>query len=194
MHDALVINAPEGSFGLVNCPTSGSKMGPLLLNMLEHIKKNTCCSKEPIVVLLDSHKSHCTLDAILYCTENGIAMCTFPLHWTHQLQPLDVAMMGPFRTKLAQKQNSWLLNNAGQKFLIHNLPGIIRDVIDLSCTWGNIAAGLKETGVWPLDTTVCTDEDYKSSAMTDRPTTNNNLAVWWLSQQQPLPQQALPWC
>jgi hypothetical protein len=80
MHDAVVINAPEGSLGPVNCPTGGWKMDPLLLNMLEHIKKNTRCSEEPILVLLDIHKSHCTLDAIVYCTENSTAMCTFPPH------------------------------------------------------------------------------------------------------------------
>jgi hypothetical protein len=81
MHDALVINAPEGSLGLVNYPTVGWMMGPLLLKMLEHIKKNTRCNKqEPILVLLDNHKSHCMLAAVLYCTENGIAMCTFPPH------------------------------------------------------------------------------------------------------------------
>jgi hypothetical protein len=80
MHDAVVINAPEGSLDLVNYPTSGWKMGPLLLSMLEHVKKNAHCSEEPILVLLDSHKSHCMLNAILYSTENGIAMCTFPPH------------------------------------------------------------------------------------------------------------------
>jgi hypothetical protein len=85
-------------------------------------------------------------------------------------------MMGPFTTKVAQKQNSWLLNNAGQKISVHKLPGVIRDVFDLSCTRGNITAGFKETGVWLLDTTVCTDEDFESSAMTDRPATNNSLA------------------
>jgi len=75
------------------------------------------------------------------------------------------------------KQNSLLLNKAGQKISIHNLPGIIRDAFDLSFTQGNITAGFKETGVWPVDTTVFTDEDFESSALIDSPTTNNNLAV-----------------
>jgi len=80
MHDAMVITAPEGGLVMVNYPTSGRKMGPLLLKMLEHIKKNTRCSEEPILVLLDNHKSHCMLDEVVYCTDNGIAMCTFPPH------------------------------------------------------------------------------------------------------------------
>jgi hypothetical protein len=86
-------------------------------------------------------------------------------------------MIGPLTTKVAQKQNSRLLNNAGQKISIHSLPGIIRDASDLSCTQGNLTAGFKEIGVWPLDTTVFTDEDFESSTMTEWPATNNNLAV-----------------
>jgi hypothetical protein len=102
MHDAQMINAPEGSSGLVNCPTSGWMTGPLFLKVLEHIKKNTHCNKEEaILVLLNNHKSHCTFDAVLYCRENGIVMCTFPPHCTQQLQPLDVAVTGPFKTKVA---------------------------------------------------------------------------------------------
>jgi len=107
------------------------------------------------------------LDVVLYCTDNGIVICTFPPHRTHQLQPLVVAMMGPFTMKVAQKHNSWLLNNAGQKISTNSLPGIIRDAFDLSFTQGNITAGFKETGVWLLDTTVFIDEDFESSAMTD---------------------------
>jgi len=80
-------------------------------------------------------------------------------------------MMGPFTTKVAQKQNSWLLNNAGQEISINNLHGIIRDAFDLSFTQGNIRAGFKETGVWPLDTTVFTDEDFEKFGH-DRQTNN----------------------
>ncbi|GFG32344.1 hypothetical protein Cfor_11884, partial [Coptotermes formosanus] len=122
MHDALMIKAPEGSLGLVKSPTSGWMTGPLFFKVLEHTKKNTHCSKEPIVVLLDNHHSHCTLDEIIYCTEDGTVMCTFPPHCTHLLQPLDVAVMGPFKKKVAQKQNSWLLSNPGKTISIHNLP------------------------------------------------------------------------
>jgi hypothetical protein len=109
-----MINAPEGSFGLVNCPTRGWMTGPLFLKVLEHTKKNTHCSKEPIMGLLDNHESHCTLDAIPHCRENGTVMCTFPPNPTHRLQSLAVAVMGPFKMKMAQKQNSWLLINPGK--------------------------------------------------------------------------------
>jgi hypothetical protein len=76
---------------------------PLFLKVLQHIKQNICCSKEEtFLVLLDNHENHCKLDAILYCRQNGVVICTFPPHFTHRLQPLDVVVMGPFKTKEAQ--------------------------------------------------------------------------------------------
>lgn len=95
--------ASKGSLCLANCPASGRSS----------IKKR-CCS---IVVLLNNHNSHCTLDAILYCRVNGTVMCTFPPHCTHPLQPLDVAVRGPFKTKGAKKQSSWLLTNPGKDYV-----------------------------------------------------------------------------
>jgi len=96
MNNALVMNVIEGSTGLVNWPTSGWMTDPLFLKVLQHIKQNICCSKEePILVLLDNHENHCKLDAILYCycRQNGV-ICTFPPHFTHRLQPLDVIVRG----------------------------------------------------------------------------------------------------
>lgn len=100
MYNALVINALEGSIGLVNCPTSGWLTGPLFLKVLQHIKKNISCSKEePTLVLLDNHENHYTINAILYRRQNGVVICTVPTHCTHRLQPLDVEVMGSFKKK-----------------------------------------------------------------------------------------------
>jgi hypothetical protein len=83
MHDALLINALEGSLGLVNSPKSGWMTGPVFLKVLEHIKKNTDHStEEPIVVHLDNHESHCTPDEELYCRKNCTVTCTFLPHCT----------------------------------------------------------------------------------------------------------------
>lgn len=170
MHESLMINAPEGSLGLANSPTSGWMTGELFLKVLEHIKNYTRCNQDdPILVLLDNHESHCTLDAVLYCRQNGIVLCTFPPHCTHRLQPLDVSVMGPFKTKLAQKQNSWLISNPGKTISVLQLPGIVKDAFELSFTRSNITAGFKKSGIWPFDVTVFTDEDFDSSAVTDRP-------------------------
>ena len=77
MHDALVSNAREGSVHVASCQTSGWVTGPLFLKVLGLIKKVT-------LACLDSHKSQCTVGAILYCTqitvpfERLVLICAFP--------------------------------------------------------------------------------------------------------------------
>lgn len=98
-------------------------MGLLFLNVLEHINKNTPCSQgDAILVVLDNNNSHGTLGVALDGTKNGTVMCTFPYHSTHQLLPLDVAVMGPFKTKLAQKQRNWLLSNLMKTIAVFHPP------------------------------------------------------------------------
>ncbi|MFP3020490.1 MAG: hypothetical protein ACEY3F_04015, partial [Wolbachia sp.] len=89
MCESLMINAPEGSLGFENSPTSGWMTGALFLKVLQHTKNYTRCNHDaPILVLIGNYESHCTLDAVLYCRQNGIVLCTFPPHCTHRLQPL----------------------------------------------------------------------------------------------------------
>lgn len=96
-HESMIRGGPSGCIGFANSPTSGCMTGPLFLKVLEHIKKQVRCSKDdPILLLMDNHESHCTLDAINYCRDNGLVAVTFPPHCTHRLQPLDVAVNGPF--------------------------------------------------------------------------------------------------
>lgn len=73
----------------------------LFIHVFEHICALTCCSSEhPILLLLDNHVSHTSLEAIIYVKENGIVILSFPPHCSHRLQPLDVGVFGPFKISM----------------------------------------------------------------------------------------------
>jgi len=61
------------------------------------------------------------------------------------------------------------LSKPGGTISIHNLNGIMRDAFDLPFTEANKTAIFKKTGVWPFDTTEFIDDDFESSAVTERP-------------------------
>lgn len=141
-HDSMLNGGPPGSIGYANSPTSGWMIGSLFIKVLEHIKKLTRCSKEnPILVLMGNHESHCTLEGINYCRENGIVMVTFPPHCTYRMQPLDVAVNGPFKQKLSVAQNDWFVSHPGKTITIHDLAGIVRPAYNQSYTVRNLLAG-----------------------------------------------------
>ncbi|KAH9643097.1 hypothetical protein HF086_008813 [Spodoptera exigua] len=78
--------------------------------VLKHIQKKSSCSKDnPILLLVDNHESHVTIEAVNYARDNGIVYLSFPPYTTHRLQPLDIGVFGPFKAKLKIAFNDWHL-------------------------------------------------------------------------------------
>ena len=143
LHDSLMLDVPPGGMGLVNSPHSSWITGPLFLKVLECVKKHTRSSKgDRIILLMDNHESHCTLDSILYARENGITLVTFPPNCSHRLQPLDVGLMVPFKGKLHVAQHDWMTANPGKVITIHDLASLTNATYQASFTAKNITAGL----------------------------------------------------
>lgn len=176
-HDKMLGVGPRGCVGFANSPTSGWMTGPLFLKVLEHMKILIRCSKkDPILLLMDNHESHCTLDAINYCRENGIVVVTFPPHCTHRLQPLDVAVNGPFKRQLSVAQNDWLLNNPGKTISIHDLAGIVTPAYNVSYTGRNILAGFATPRIYPFSRNAFSEDDFKCAEVTNRPPPQSSIS------------------
>jgi hypothetical protein len=81
LHDLMMSGGPPGSFGFVNSPQSSWIREFIFLKVLEHVKKHTRSSKEDhIILLMDNHESHSTLDSIIYARENSTILVTSPPH------------------------------------------------------------------------------------------------------------------
>ncbi|XP_055918332.1 uncharacterized protein LOC129950416 [Eupeodes corollae] len=127
------------------------------LKVLEPLKRFSKCSKEdPILLLLDNHTSHCSLDDILYCRDNGIVMLSFSPHTSHRLQPLDVSVFGPFKRQCKVSFNNYLVNNpevpqwitmSSQPFLRAFSPE-------------NIRKGFLSTGISPFNSDIFEDSEF----------------------------------
>lgn len=176
-HDSMLFGAPAGSLGLANNPKSGWMTGPLFLKVLQHIQKATRCSiADKILILMDNHESHCTIDAINYCRDNGIVLLTFPPHCTHKMQPLDVAVNASFKAKLAVAQNDWLVNHPGKTITIHDLAGIVTPAYNASHTINNITSGFATPGIYPFSRNAFTEDDFQCSEVTNRDNENTASA------------------
>lgn len=170
IHESLMHGAPVGSIGLTNSPKSGWMTSALFVKTLEHIQKHTRCSKgDPILVVMDNHETHCSLDAVIYAKEEGLVLLTIPPHCTHRLQPLDVSVMRSFKSKLMVAFNDWMVANPGRTITIHDLAGLSNKAFTLSFTMANIISGFRETGIYPFSTTVFKEDDFEPASVTDRP-------------------------
>ena len=76
--------APPLSLGLVH-PT-GWMTANNFLETMKHFQKFSHCKKEnPVLLLVDNHENHASLEVILFCRENGIVLLSFLPHCSHKL-------------------------------------------------------------------------------------------------------------
>lgn len=128
-------------------------------------------SQHPVLLLLDNHHSHISLDVINYAKDNHITLLSFPPHCSHQLQPLDKAVYGPFKTFINAASDNWMREpqNAGKSMSIHVIPLLVSYAFPKAFTTTNITSGFRATGIWPFDRHTFPPETFLPSSVTDRP-------------------------
>lgn len=104
----MLNNGPPGALGLAHI--SGWMTEVCFVKALEHFVMHIRPSKEnPALILMDNHSSHVNLRVVEFARQNSIIIVTFPPHCSHKLQPLDVTVYGPFKTRYRIAMNEWML-------------------------------------------------------------------------------------
>ena len=66
------------------------------------------------LLVTDGHLSHLTAKFIAFCLDRAIDLIVLPLHSSHILQPLDVAVFSPLKTFLSAKTDRLSHFDAGR--------------------------------------------------------------------------------
>ena len=165
---SMLKGAPSGTDGAATA--SGWMTAKTFMKYLEHFVKHVKCSPDQkVLLLLDNHDSHISLESLDFCKRSGVVLLTFPPHCSHRLQPLDVAVYGPFKQFYSQSANAWMNNNPGRPMVIHDVAEVVGMAYPLAFTPKNITAAFRSTGIFPYNPNIFTDEDFMSSYVTDRP-------------------------
>lgn len=172
----MLKNAPVGSKG--NATPSGWMQGELFEDVLKHFVRCERPNREnPKLILLDNHESHLNLGALNYAKKNGIILLTFPPHCSHQLQPLDISIFGPFKRYYNDSSNRWMTNHPGSVISIYDIAELVGDAFPKAFTVKNINSGFAKAGVYPFNDDIFTDDDFLSSYVTDRSLNEETLVV-----------------
>lgn len=100
--------------------------------------------------------------------ENSIKNLTFCPH-SHRLQPLDVAVYGPFKTRYRIAMNEWMLSNPGQTVTIYQIAQFVNEAYLAAFNLTNVTKSFMKTGIYPLNSNIFTEDDFLTSFVTDRP-------------------------
>ena len=166
--DFMLSGAPPGTIGGAN--PSGWSTEALFLEFLKHFASHVKPSRDQrVLLLMDNHETHLSVEAVEYAYTEGIVMLTFPPHTSHKFQPLDLSVYGPLQTFYGQSIDAWLRNNPGKTFTIYCIAEALGKAYPRAFTTSNIVSGFKKPGIYPFDRGVFSEQDFMVSYVTDRP-------------------------
>ena len=119
---------------------------------------------KPVILFIDGHSSHLTMQLSVKCEELGIVIYILPPNTTHILQPADVGPFKPFKTFWRQAVHNFQCKNPNQVVKRRDVGPLIDEVLPMinkDC----IINGFRICGLFPLnpnavDYAKCLDVQY----------------------------------
>ncbi|KAE8876377.1 hypothetical protein PF005_g19301 [Phytophthora fragariae] len=106
--------------------------------------------ERPQLLVLDGHLAHIQLDVVKYGTENVVHLFALPAHTSHFLQPLDVAVLGVFKTLYESAVKRFSIQHDGKMPIRDDTAGIASAPLIEACCAENATKGFKDAGLYPL--------------------------------------------
>ena len=167
MNDDLYRDAPEGSLPLIS--DTGYMNTELFIDWLNHFSKHVKpCEEDPVLLILDNHISHCSLDAVMLCRNSFITLLSLPPHASHIMQPLDKGFFGPLKNSFSIEYDNWMVSNPGRAITQREISSLFRPSYEKVSTIEKARNSFRGTGIHPFNSEIFSDEDFEPSAVTDR--------------------------
>ncbi|XP_055527887.1 uncharacterized protein LOC129720430 [Wyeomyia smithii] len=84
----------------------------------------------PVVVFLDGHKSHISIELMEFCKQQHIILVSLYPNSTRILQPLDRSFFGPFKDILNKVLRKFQLGNNSARITKTNFPKLLKTALD----------------------------------------------------------------
>lgn len=142
-----------GPLGAVyRCSKNGWSNENLFFEWIQHFANYVKASTEdPLLLLLDNHSSHISLDIYKYCKEKGIVMVTIPPHTSHKLQPLDLTFFSPLKTAFNRECDLHMKTHVNEKKTPYDLAELFNRAFLKVATMEKAVSGFRSVGVCPLN-------------------------------------------
>ena len=102
---------PDTFYGMSD---SGWMDQELFASWFTHRFLKHAVSSRPLMLILDGHSSHFTLNLVQSVAEQDVVIFCLPPHTTADSQPLDTSYFGPLKTHWFQACRDYLYTNPGR--------------------------------------------------------------------------------
>ena len=112
-----------------------------------------CPSARPVLLLMDGHSSHYSIDTIKLAAEDDVIVFVLPPNTTHMTQPLDKGIFGPLKNCWREECHDYLLSHPGSIITRYEFSQLFSKAWMTAMTMKNIRSGFATTGVFPVNRT-----------------------------------------
>ena len=105
-------------------------------------------SGRPLLLLLDSHSSHFTLELIQTAAEKDVIIFCLPPHTTADSQPLDTSVFSPLKSYWSPACRNYMFANPGRFVTKFQFSSLFRQAWSKGMSVDNICAGFRKTGIF----------------------------------------------
>ena len=145
----------------------GNVDSELFIKWMEKIFLKFAVPERPIILFIDGHKSHVTLDVIDMARNNDVILFCLPPHTTHALQPLDVAIFKSFKNHFSKAVKA--LSFAKKNFVVskRDFARVVKDPFEQAFSIPNIKSGFRKSGIFPFNRNVVDESKMLPSTLHD---------------------------
>lgn len=105
----------------------------------------------PVILFVDGHVSHLTLNLSNFCKKNGIVLVALLANSTHILQPLDVSFFHPLKVLWKNAVRNWRMENNGERIKRENFAPLLLEIYQNETHKTNLINGFRGCGLCPFD-------------------------------------------
>ena len=151
MNKQLMKDAPTDS--LPGTSKTGWINTQLFTKWMEHFIKHTRASLDhKVLLVLDNHESHQSIETYELCRSNGVIMVSLPPHTSHRLQPLDVTLFSSLKVAYNKECDLYMSLHPGQRITQYEIAHLFKLAYTRAATMSKAINGFETTGIVPLNT------------------------------------------
>lgn len=118
----MKISVPENS--VVECNSSGCVDEEMHLMWLKHFAEMVNPTRsDPVLLILNTHNGHASVDAYEFCKDNHIHILTLPPHAAFQMQPLSATVFVPLKRAYYRECQIYMKNTETKEISVYKIAG-----------------------------------------------------------------------
>ncbi|MEW8544190.1 MAG: hypothetical protein AB2693_11710, partial [Candidatus Thiodiazotropha sp.] len=136
--------------------------------------------KLPVVLFVDGHSTHGTLEASTFCRENNIILYCLLEHASHIIQPCDLRLFSAMKESWKKSVRDYQIENIGEYVTKAKFAQVFKCAWEKATTVEISVKAFRDSGLFPLDArkplSTLKMEPSKIFSSSSKPDENNNVS------------------